>query len=213
MPAQVEQVLHGGMDRDESLSLRHRLKSSHPPLSDSGRLMRLLGPIILILLSAVNRFRHHFPVSYWIASQLVRHDLPRLTTMASKQSPEEPLRSSPIPLVLQVNIHHLAILVHGPPQIMLLAFDLYEYFVNIERIAVAAMPTLQSPGVKSTELDAPEPDGLVADGDAALREQIFNISVAQVKSVVQPDGIAYDIGRESVAFISAHPPILAIWAS
>jgi hypothetical protein len=35
----------------------------------------------------------------------------------------------------------------------------------------------------------------------------------EIKSVVGPDGIAEDFGRESVTLISIHGAILAIWAS
>ena len=43
----------------------------------------------------------------------------------------------------------------------------------------------------------------------AFREQIFNITVAQVESVVEPYGITYDIWWESVALICSHLTILA----
>ena len=39
------------------------------------------------------------------------------------------------------------LLVDGSPQIMLLAVDLYEGFVNVERITIAAVLSLQAPNV------------------------------------------------------------------
>ena len=69
------------MGSNESLRLPHRLESPHPSLSYPGRLMRLLSPIILILLRAVDRLRHQFPVGDTIAAQLVRDDLPGLATV------------------------------------------------------------------------------------------------------------------------------------
>ncbi len=42
------------MGTQKSLRLTDRFKSPHPTLSHPSRLMRLLGPIILILLSTVN---------------------------------------------------------------------------------------------------------------------------------------------------------------
>ena len=68
VPPEIEQILNRGMGGDKSLRLLHRLESPHPSLPDPGHLMRLLGPIILILLSTVNRFRHHFPMCYRIAA-------------------------------------------------------------------------------------------------------------------------------------------------
>ena len=82
MPAKIEQILNSSMSCHKSLSLPDRLESSHPSLPHPGRLMRLLSPIILILLSTVDRLRNQLPMSHAIAAQLVRHDLPGLATMA-----------------------------------------------------------------------------------------------------------------------------------
>ena len=58
--------------------------------------------------------------------------------------------------------------------------------------------------------DTPETDRFTADGDAAFGQEIFDISVAQVEAIAEPDGVADDIWRESVTFVCIHPPILAI---
>jgi len=67
-----------------------------------------------------------------------------------------------------------------------------------------------SPGEFWAELAAPKSDRFVANEHASLSEQIFNISMAKVESVVETDGMADNIGRESVAFIGIHSPILPI---
>jgi hypothetical protein len=96
---------------------------------------------------------------------------------------------------------------------MLLAIDFYEDLINVEGIAVTSVLPLQSAGIDGTELDAPETDGFSGYSDAPFSEQIFNIPVAQIESIVQPDSKADDVRRESVALISIHPPILAILVS
>jgi hypothetical protein len=58
-----------------------------------------------------------------------------------------------------------------------------------------------SPGAK---LDAPESDRFTADCDAIFSEQIFDVSVAQIKTMVEPDGVADDIRRESVVLAGIH---------
>ena len=50
--------------------------------------------------------------------------------------------------------------------------------------------------------------GDIANEYAALSEQILSISMAQVESVVGPDGIADDIGRKSVAFERVYRQII-----
>ena len=56
------------MCSNKFLRLSHRLELAHPSLPGPGRLMRLFDPIIVILLSAVDRFRDQFTVSDTIAS-------------------------------------------------------------------------------------------------------------------------------------------------
>jgi|TARA_B110000977_G_scaffold175823_1_gene230910 hypothetical protein len=68
-------------------------------------------------------------------------------------------------------------------------------------------------GIQSAELDAPESDGLVADRNTPLGQEIFNIPIAEIESEVEPDSIRNDIWRESLALIRIHPTILSIWAS
>jgi hypothetical protein len=71
----------------------------------------------------------------------------------------------------------------------------------------------QSSSIESTKIDTPEPDGLPTDSDASLGQQIFDISVVQIESIVKPDCIANDIGCEPVALVGIHWPILPISAS
>ena len=70
----------------------------------------------------------------------------------------------------------------------------------------------QSTSVQRAELDAPEANRFATDNNPSLSEQVFNISMAQIESVVEPDGVRNDIWRESVTFICVHWPILPILA-
>ena len=40
-------------------------------------------------------------------------------------------------------------------------------------------------------------------------QEIFNIPVAEIEAIVEPDSVADDIWRESVALICIHPQIVA----
>jgi hypothetical protein len=53
---------------------------------------------------------------------------------------------------------------------VLFAIYLYEDFIDVEGIAVAAMLTLQSSGVPGAELDAPKANCFSADGDTPLSQ-------------------------------------------
>lgn len=136
-----------------------------------------------------------------IAPQFISHDFPRFTAVIAQQTPEEALRCSTIPLCLQVDIDHLTVLIHSTPQVMLLAVYLHKDFIDVEGIAIASVFSLKSPCVQSTELDAPDSDRFTTDRDAPFCQQILNISMAEIESVVEPDGVGNDIGWGRLAGI------------
>ena len=94
---------------------------------------------------------------------------------------------------------------------MLLAIDLHKDFIDIKGIAIASMLSLQSFGVEGTELDAPKTDRFAADSNASLRQKIFDIPMAEIKAIVEPDGVRNDIWRESMTLVCVHEPILPIF--
>jgi len=50
---------------------------------------------------------------------------------------------------------------------------------------------------------APEvPDGFVRDGNAAVREEVFDVAEAETEAVGEPDGVADDDGWKPVAAIT-----------
>jgi hypothetical protein len=81
----------------------------------------------------------------------------------------------------------------------------------MERITVAPVFSTEPSGEFGSEFRAPKPDGFIAYGDAPLGEKILNISVTEIESVVEPNGLANDFGRESMAFVSVHPQIIDQW--
>jgi hypothetical protein len=70
------------------------------------------------------------------------------------------------------------------------------------------MLLLLTPCVFSAKLDTPQPDAFIADGNAAFCQKIFYISMAEIESIVEPDGIGNDIWRESVTFVCVHHRII-----
>ena len=78
--------------------------------------------------------------------------------MIPQQAHEEPFRCSTISLGLQIHINYFTILIHSPPEIVLLAADPHEDFVDVEGIIITLMLPFQPAGINGTELDAPESD-------------------------------------------------------
>ena len=68
-----------------------------------------------------------------------------------------------------------------------------ESFIDEEGITIASMSSFQAACIEGTELDTPKPDRLSSDDDASLSQEVFDIAVAKIESVVEPEGIADDI--------------------
>jgi hypothetical protein len=78
---------------------------------------------------------------------------------------------------------------------------------------VTSMLTPQSPCINRTKLDAPKTDSFSGYSDAAFGKEVFDIALAEIESVIEPNGIGNHIWRESVTRISIYAPILPISAS
>ena len=92
---------------------------------------------------------------------------------------------------------------------MLLAADFDEDFIDVERVAIASVLSLQATGINRSELDAPEADRFAADDDASFSEEIFYIAVTEVEAIIEPDGVGNDVRWESMALICIHVSILS----
>jgi hypothetical protein len=155
MAAKIEEICDGSVHADESLRLKHRFESPHPPFPHPGRLVGEFDPIVRVSRSVVDRFWDEFPPRDRVAPQLVRHDRPGLSPMAGKQASEESLGGLRISSLLEQHINDLTILVDRPPQVPLLASDSNEDLINEERVAVATVPAPQSKRIPWSELIAP----------------------------------------------------------
>jgi hypothetical protein len=197
--------------------VRGGLEPSHLSLALARRLMRDFGSIVFVLLRAVHDRRHHHAVGSRVAAQLVRNQKPWLAALPFQQFPEEAFGRTAIAPWLKEDIDHVAVLIHGPPEILLVSLDVHEQFVQMPGVAQASLPTPEDTSVGGTEGETPLPNRLVGYGDAALGEKIFGISKAQTEPVVEPNGVTDDLCRESVAVVAGgrarHQPTLPVAAS
>ena len=89
MSSQMDKIVDSRVDIWKSLRLHARFETTHTTFSNSSRLMGKLSAIIRILRGIMKRFRDQFPVSDAIASQLIRHNPPRLILVALEHTLEE----------------------------------------------------------------------------------------------------------------------------
>ena len=85
---------------------------------------------------------------------------------------------------LKKNIEHETVLVYRAPQPMPDTIYRRTDFIQVPLGTPAGFPVTQFVGKQGTEFDAPLTECLVADPNAALVEQLFNISIAERKAVV-----------------------------
>ena len=77
MALKVEGIMDGGMHAEKTLGGSSRFEPLHFALSSSHRLMRILGPIVLMFLVPVFDTGKHRSLRRTITPQLVRHDQTR----------------------------------------------------------------------------------------------------------------------------------------
>ena len=174
------------MNGQESLGLARRLERSHLPFTLPRRLVRDLGSIVSVLAGVVDDGRHDLAVSGTVASQLVGDQPPGRATLSLQQPAEESFSGFSITARLDKDIEHITILIHRAPKVVAFALYLCEDFVQVPRVTETTLPTLQSTSIFRPELDTPKSDRFVRDPDAALSEQIFDISKAHAESLSRP---------------------------
>ncbi len=172
------------------------------PLAFAGRQVRILRPIVQTLVSSVLGVRQHLSNGRQVACECVRdHDARFSTQLALKHLKQKAFSSCLITPLLDKDVEYDSVLIDGAPQPVALPADLERHLVQMPLVAGTCTPTTESRGVARAELRAPCPDGLVADDDAALGEQILNVTEAEVETKVQPHGVSDDLGREAVTAI------------
>ena len=137
-----------------------------------------------------------------VASQFVGNDLQWFGTLATQESAKESLCRTLITMRLDQNVDHVAVLIHGTPEILLLAVDSHEHLVQVPVVAQPSLASLQFPSIVRTEFLTPLSNRLIRDNDSALGEKIFDISKAQAEAMVNPDRITDDLGRETIAGVT-----------
>ena len=165
--------------------------------------MRNLGAIVGIGLGIVGNTRQDLSTGSSIALQLVGDDPEWSLALAAQQSAKKPLGCTLITARLQQNIDDITVLIHGPPQILLLAVDSDEEFVQIPDITeLASLFLLETPGIVGSEFPTPAPNGLVRNNDSAFGQKVFHITEAQTEAMIDPYGVADDFRREAVSVVT-----------
>ena len=214
MAPDSEQILDHAVGRGEALQMGSRFKAARLALQLPGRLMRDLGPVVRILIGAVNDGRHDRPVSRRVAAQIVG-DQPAGGDSLAKEShrgapiplflqqlAKESHRGAPIPSRLDQDLEHVAVLVDCSPQVLLATVEGDEYLIEIPRVSEAPAPLPEPSRIHAAERTTPPSNRLIGDCDAPLGQEVLNISKTEVEAKVEPDRVSDDVWRESIAVVA-----------
>ena len=93
-------------------------------------------------------------------------------------------RGTLIPTRLNQDVDHVSVLVDCSPEIVLLAVDCHEDFIQMPDIAKPTLLPLEFPRIGRTELLTPMSDGFIGDDDSALSKKIFDVAETQTETVI-----------------------------
>jgi hypothetical protein len=84
---------------------------------------------------------------------------------------------------LHQDVDHVAILIHGTPEVLLLAVDSNENLVQVSDIAEAALMPLQFWDGFRTELLTPPPNRFIREDDPTFGQKILNSGSGRTRAV------------------------------
>ena len=102
---------------------------------------------------------------------------------------------------LHQDIKHVVVLIHGSPQVIPLAVDRDKDLVQVPFVTGPGPTAPQPLGIVLPKLTAPLADRFVGHLDTAFQEDLLNVAVAQVESVVEPDPMADNFAGKAVILV------------
>src|SRR6202034_2685747 len=147
--------------------------------SSSGRLVGIFRTIVQSLVLAMLDARHDLPLGSGVAFQLIGDQHPRRSPLLLQKLAEQAFGGLLVAPALDEDIENKAFLVNGAPEPMLLAGDGDDDLVKVPFVAAARRSPTDAVGEFATEFQAPLPDRLVCDRDAASRQHLLDHAQAQ----------------------------------
>jgi len=106
-----------------------------------------------------------------------------------------------VALGLNENFQNRALAINRAPHVHLLSRKRDHHFIEMPPRVTLRTGLSQAPGTPRTEFEHPPADGLIANNEATLGQEILNIAVAQSEPEIEPDGMPDDIRWKSTASI------------
>lgn len=145
--------------------------------------------------------RHEFPLSGPITLRLIGDDHPWNVRASLEQLAEVPFGRSLIATGLDQDIVNMAIRIDRSPPIVPLPINREKDLIEMLLVARPRPSMPERIRIGLTNLAAPLPDGFVGHRDAAGKQQLFHIAIAEAEPKIQPNYVADDLGWKAVILI------------
>jgi hypothetical protein len=146
--------------------------------------------------------RHDLAPGGSIGAQLVGDHPPRRIALLLQQTLQQAFRRFGIAPRLDDFVEDVAILIHGPPESVLLAGNGDHNLVELPDVATARLLAFEAAGESRPELQRPSPDRFIGDENAALEQHLLNQPQAQWEPEVEPYRVSDDLGWKAMAFVA-----------
>jgi hypothetical protein len=157
----------------------------------------------------------NLPFGRGITGQLVGDDHAWHVLKSLEELAEKLLGSSLIAPALHEDIQHVPMLINSSPQIVPFAVDGEKHLIQMPLITTARAATTQLIGIPLTEFEALLSDCFVGQCNASLGHKLFDVTITEGETKIEPDTVTDDLGRKAIAFVVGsrdvcfHAPILS----
>jgi hypothetical protein len=186
---------------EKPLRMTRRLEPLHTPLPLASGLVRMLGAVIQIVVLSMLDTRQELAHGGTVASQLICDDHAWDVPHTLEQFAEECLGGVLVAPALHQNIEYLAMLIHGPPQIMSLPLHRQKDRIQMPLVPRSRALAAELLSIGLPEFPAPIPHRFIGQDDATFRHELFDIPIAEAEAVIAPYAVADDLYREPMALI------------
>jgi hypothetical protein len=109
-------------------------------------------------------------------------------------------RSNFLGPTLHKNIQDIAVLITSPPKMVAFAVDREKDLIQAPLITWSRPPAPQLAAILLSNFPTQFSDRPMCDNDPTCEEEFFHISITEAESIVQPDAVPDNLGRETVVF-------------
>jgi hypothetical protein len=109
--------------------------------------------------------------------------------LAVKETAKEACGRRLIATRLHEDIHHIAILINRPPQLVLLPLNRNKDLIKVPGVTQPSLSSFEFPSIVRTKFLTPLATGRIGDRDASFSKQLFDFTEAQSESMVEPNRV------------------------